>query len=476
MERTIGPHRLAQHVGQSTPGVPAYAWLASSLERLISDGILAYDTRLPGERSAADALGLSRTTVAHAYEVLRERGFAEALQGSGTRVRIPGGPVTGGGEPLADPSGFSPGAVRPHLIDMQTAAPSAISGLHAAYQRALEQLGSYTQHGGYFRDGIPRLREMLAARYSRRGVPTTSDQILITTGALAGVAASVSALLSPGQRVLVESTGYPNTLAALRRAGARLTPTPDGERDTTGERYVDTAAHAGARAALLMPDFHNPTGHLMPPHQRTRIAEAWRTHGIIGIVDETLVDTWWEGPVSTPAMAHFATDCITVGSASKTIWGGLRIGWIRAPRTLIGAVASARLSMDLGAPVLEQLVTAELLGSPDADGFGGLDGTRRHSLRTGRDLLWNAISASCPGWEATLPSGGLCLWWSLPNMNSSAIVAQAAQRGLALTRGAPFSPDGRGMEGRLRTPFALDHDSLLRAARILAEVNSSLAS
>ena len=491
MERRIGAATLVKHVGAPTNSGATYSWLASALERLICDGVLAYDTRLPGERSAASALGLSRTTVSHAYDVLRERGFAEAVQGSGTRVRIPGGPVTGGGEPLADftadvtadaAGSTSSGRgvlmtdpVGPGMIDMRTAAPTAISGLHSAYERALDQLGSYSTGGGYFRDGVPKLRELLAARYTRRGVPTRPDQILVTTGALSGLAATVSGLLSGRQRVLVESTGYPNTWAALRRSGARLVPAPDGERDVTGSGYAALTARSGAHAALLSPDFHNPTGHLMSDVQRERIADAWQRHNVLGIVDETLLDTWWDAPITAAPMARYTADCITVGSASKTIWGGLRVGWVRAPRAYVGAIASARQSLDLGAPVLEQLVTAELLGSRAAAHTGGLDADRRQSLRAARDRVWRRITDGCPGWEATVPSGGLCLWWRLPQMNSSAIVAEAAKHGLALTRGAPFSPDGRGLEGRLRTPFTLDAERLDRAVDILIDVNRTLA-
>lgn len=466
MQRMISASTLAKHLGRPSGNHAAYLWLAASVERLISDGVLAYDTRLPGERSAASALGLSRTTVAHAYEVLRERGFAEAAQGSGTRVRIPGGPVSGGGEPLADTSAMAPGATPHHLIDLQTAAPAAVAGLHAAYERALGQLGSYSSGGGYYRDGIPKLRELLAQRYTQRGVPTSADQILITTGALAGVAAAVSGVLCHGGRILVESTGYPNTLAALRRSHQRLVPVPDGEKDRTGERYAAAVSRAGAHGALLMPDFHNPTGHLMSNVQRERIAHAWTRAGVIGIVDETLLDTWWDEPVTALPMARFAPDCITVGSASKTLWGGLRIGWIRSPRQYIGAVASARLSLDLGAPVLEQLVTAELLG--------GFDAKRRDDLRAGRNYLWRTLTDGCPGWHAILPPGGLGLWWRLPEPNSSRIVALAARKGLALTRGAPFSVDGTGLEGRLRTPFAQPLEKLQQAASILIDVNAEL--
>lgn len=466
MQRTISATSLAKNLGPASSGQAAYLWLAGGIERLISDGVLTFDTRLPGERSAAQALAVSRTTVAHAYDVLRERGFAQAVQGSGTRVRIPGGLVPGGHEPLAGPTGEQPSSTASPGLDLTSASPRAVRGLHEAYRAAVDQLGSYTAGGGYYRDGVPKLRELIAQRYTDRGVATSPDQIIVTTGALAGVAAVVAGLCSSGQRALVESSGYPNTLAALRRAKLRLTPVLDGELDVSGSAYAEVAERASAHVALVMPDFHNPTGHLMGEAQRRAIASTWARHDIIGIVDETLLDTWWDEPVTVRPMAAFAPNCVSVGSASKTLWGGLRIGWIRSPRAYVGAISAARLSLDLGAPVLEQLVTAELLA---VDAQHGLDGERRAELRSARDFLHDEISRRC-GWSATRPAGGLSLWWKLPGADSSRIVSVASRAGLTLARGAIFAPDGRGLEGRLRTPFTASRDELVRAVDILERV------
>lgn len=470
MERRIGANALARLVGRPPERGSAYVWLSDRIERLVADGRLTHDTRLPSERDAAVAFGLSRTTVTHAYALLRERGFAEARRGSGTRVRIPGGPVSGGGEPVSGVlGGFDPQGG----INLTNTAPAAVGGLAERFAEASRHLAAYTHEGGYFRDGVPDLRDALAERYTARGVPTTPDQILVTTGALAGVAATALALVSPGDAVAVEPSGYPNSLASLRSRGARFVPAVESvdERRLDMRATAETFARRAPKAMLVIPDFHNPTGRFMGEEDRHDLARLWAKHGTVGIVDETLADLWLDAAPRVRPMAAFAPECITVGSASKTYWGGLRLGWVRAPRRYIGAIASARVTLDLGAPVLEQIVLAGLLRDQS-----GLDDERRAELAGRRILLRDAIARACPGWSCDLPDGGLSLWWRLPGAQSSEIVRRAALRGLTLTPGSAFSLDGRGLEGRLRTPFTLAEDDLRRAADVLVEVNASLAS
>jgi DNA-binding transcriptional MocR family regulator len=147
-----------------------------------------------------------------------------------------------------------------------------------------------------------------------------------------------------------------------------------------------------------------------------------------------------------------------VGGASKSYWGGLRIGWVRAPHDLMANLLSARLSLDLGAPVLEQLVLLELLGRSD-----GILAERRRSVAESRDTLVAAIRERLPEWELSVPSGGLCLWVSLPRPLSTAVTSAADRRGLVLAAGPQFAVDG-AMERYLRIPFTSHRPELLREA------------
>ncbi|AKT51070.1 MocR-like transcription factor YczR [Arsenicicoccus sp. oral taxon 190] len=459
--RRLSPHRLAQLLGPAGRGVPAYRWLADGIRLLVADGRVLPDTTLPSERALTAQLGVSRTTVARAYADLVERGYAEARQGSGTRTRLPGPPAPAGEEPFG-PVGRVLGADHPPgVADLTATVPPAAPGLVAAFERASAQLPRYLAGSGYHPAGLPELREALAERYESRGVPTRPDQIIVTSGALAGVAAVLRALAAPGDRVVVESPTYPNSIAALHRQGARPVAVPMAEDGFDVEGIVAAAA-AGARATLLIPDFHNPTGHLLGDDGRAALTRGHARAGVPLLVDETLQDMALDAPrLPLPTAAHGPT--ITVGSCSKSHWGGLRLGWVRADGRLPAAIQQARLSLDLGAPVLEQLALADLLRHPRPDS------ERRAALVRRRDHLHALVTAALPGWETQVPRGGLSLWWRLPRPRSSALVAAAARRGVRLASGPAFSPDGTGLEGYLRTPFTQPEETLGRAAAVIAD-------
>jgi len=460
MPASVSASRVATLLGSALERSPAYLGLADGLRLLISDGRVAGGTRLPSERELTDALGVSRTTVTRAYGVLRERGYLESRRGSGSLARLPV-PRSGG----ADDHLLSPGAPDSpgsDVLDLTVAAPVAPPGVAAAYEVAAEQLPGYLSGTGYFPSGLPALREALAQWYDDRGLPTDPAQVVVTSGALAGVALSGRALVGTGDRVVTESPTYPNAIAALRRTGARLTGVdvdPDGWDVASVEAVLRQVA---ARAAYLVPDFHNPTGALMDPEQRARVGRALSRARTTAIVDETLTDLAVDDVTMPPPLAAFAPTALTVGSASKAFWGGLRIGWVRAPLDKVGALVGARLSLDLGAPPMEQLVLTELLGRRRE-----VLADRRAGLRASREALVTALRTHLPGWRFAVPSGGLALWCELPEPLSSALAGAAERHGVLLAPGAAFAPDG-GLERFVRLPYTRSPDELGVAVERLA--------
>ena len=188
---------------------------------------------------------------------------------------------------------------------------------------------------------------------------------MVTPGALAGVSIVAQALAGRGDRVLVDTPGYPNAAERIRNAGARLATTevdPDGwDLDATAARLRQVAP----RLAYLIPDFQNPTGLLMSDEERERYAAELRRGHVTPIVDESHVMLAMEGQPMPRPFAAYAPDAITVGSASKAFWGGLRVGWVRAPLDLMEQLTKARVTLDLGVPVMEQLATVRLLEDPE---------------------------------------------------------------------------------------------------------------
>jgi DNA-binding transcriptional MocR family regulator len=432
-------------LGAALDTTPAYRGLSDALRLLIADGRLPAGTRLPSERHLTEALSVSRTTVTRAYAELRDRGYLTSRQGSGSVVALPGG-ASGRRQGTA----LHPAAehLAGDVIDLTCASMSAPAGTVAAYERAMLELPRYLGGTGYHPLGLSTLREALATRYTERGLATSPDQVMVTTGALAGLAVTARALLSPGDRVLLESPTYPNAIDTLRRSGARPVALPL-ERDGWDLEAADAALRQTApRAAYLIPDFHNPTGVLMTETQRAALGAALAGTHTVGIVDETLVDLAHDPTLTMPRpLAAHHSRTVTLGGASKSFWGGLRIGWVRAPRELMPTLVSARLTLDLGAPVLEQLVLTELLAQREE-----ILRVRRTALVASRDALVSALRDRLPQWRFRMPEGGLCLWAELPEALSTPLCAAADQRGVVLAPGSQFAVEG-GMERFLRLPF-----------------------
>jgi DNA-binding transcriptional MocR family regulator len=456
MIQRVSPARVATLLGSALDRSPAYVGLADGLRLLITDGRITGGTRLPSERDLTAQLGVSRTTVSRAYSLLRERGYLASRQGSGSVATLP--------EPRGGLSDhlLSPGDVPENSLDLTCAASAAPPGIAAAYEAAVAELPSYLSGTGYYPSGLPELREVLARRYDERGLPTTPDQIVVTTGALAATAIAARALTGLGDRVLMESPTYPNAIATLRRAGARVVGAGVEPTGWDVEAMVAALRQVSPKAAYLIPDFHNPTGRLMGAGQRAEIARALRATRTTAIVDETLVELWLDGTPPPEPMGVSAPDTISVGSASKAFWGGLRIGWLRAPRERVGMLVSSRLSLDLGAPLLEQLVLCRLLRAPEA-----LLAQRREDLRNSRDALLDALGQQLGDWRCAVPSGGLSLWCELPDALSSALSAAAERQGVLLAPGPSFAPEG-GLERFVRVPYARRADELAEAVRRLA--------
>lgn len=428
----------------------AYTALADRIRLLVLDGRIAPTTRLPAERELAAQLGVSRTTVTAAYAELRDAGFLSSVRGSGSLAQLPML-----SSPLADP-------VRSDYLDFSKATMPAMPQVLPAARRAAEQLPHYIGESGFDPIGLPVLREALAARYTARGLATTPDQIMVTVGAQHAIALIARTVMARGDRAVIENPTYPHALDALKAAGARIVPVSV----TTDEGWDLLALEQGIQRTspslgYLMPDNHNPTGRTMPTEQRVRVLELAARHGTTIVADETMAELDLDGrEAAVPFAAHGSA--ILIGSVGKSIWGGLRIGWIRADRTIIQRLARARLSGDLGTPMLEQLMVTELLGDYDA-----ILAERRIQLGAGRDRLVRMLGEAIPEWRLPHVAGGLTLWANLGAPVSSQLALAARNFGLSIAAGPRFGVDG-AFERFLRIPFSYPEEETQTAVEALA--------
>lgn len=441
----VGSATLARLLGPLPPGAPAYRALADALHRAVRDGSLPLGTRVPSERELAAALGVSRTTTSAAYDRLRDLGVLRTRRGSGSVTDLPGAAPTGP-VVLGSADGTSDGSL-PGVVDLTAAAPEAPRALAAAAERALERLPRHATGGGYAYLGLPELRARIAERYTARGVPTSPDEVLVTSGAQHATSLLLDVLVGLGDRVVVDHPGYPQTFEAIRSAGGRPVPLPVGAAGHDLDVLEDTLRQAAPRLVHLTPDHHNPTGTSLDADQRARVRDLAARFRTLVVADETLTDLTLDGPVPEPFCGPTPDrHLVAVGSASKTFWGGLRLGWVRAHRDLVARLGQARVPRDLGTAVLDQLVLLELLEAEDE-----VLAERRAALRERRDALLAAVRAV--GWQAETPPGGLSVWVDLGAPLSSALAAVAPRHGVRVVPGSAFGLDG-SFERRLRLPFA----------------------
>lgn len=453
--------RLLGHWRGEGTSEAAYHLLARALQLLIVDGRVGLGVRLPGERELAQALGVSRTTLTAAYGQLRDNGYLLSRRGSGSVTHLPGG--------RADAVETDDGGSGSPLIDWTAAALPAPAGLWEAYEEALRQLPAWLSGIGYEALGLPCLREAIARDYARRGCPTRPEQIIVTSGAQNGLTLVLRALAGPGDRIAVDHPTYHNALGAILRSSCQ--PVPISLPDTGWDLDAMDAVfrQTGPRFAYLLPDFHNPTGRLMDePDRRELVAIARRTRTPL-LIDETMVETGLAAAALAP-VATYDPDghmIISLGSASKRYWGGLRIGWIRASEQRIAEFGRLRAILDMATPVLEQLaVTVMLERDRRTD--------ERRALMRGRcDRLIALLADALPHWRAPVPDGGLALWAELPRPDASALAAMAQSLGLRIAPGPRFAVDG-AFERFVRLPFTLSEPDLQRAVERLAQADRRL--
>ncbi|MFD0370986.1 PLP-dependent aminotransferase family protein [Streptomyces sp. NPDC059071] len=457
---------------------PMYLLLAARVRQLIDEGLLPPGAALPPDRRLAGALSVGRTTVVAAYETLRQEGRLVRRQGSGTRVAPaaltpPGEPrVTETSNPmflhLLEP-------VDDVLLLSCAAPPSPPPALAEAYARLVLPADDL----GYHPAGLPALRAAVAGRYARRGLPTGPEQILVTTGAQQAIGLLTRLLVAPGDGVLVEAPTYPGALELFREAAAVPHPVAVGPDGLDVDAAIRVMERHRPALAYVIPRFQNPTGTVLPPLLGRRLVEAAEAYGVPLIDDEVLGELRLDGPEARagagagsdagvggregpPPLSAYGTEVVGIGSLSKSVWGGLRIGWVRGPAPLIARLARLKALHDLGSDVPAQLVAARLLGD-----FDPIVRSRVAELRAGHDLLRAELARLLPSWDCPPAAGGQTLWVRLPYGDGVSFAQLALRHGVAVLPGSTMDALG-GSARMLRLHFLLPHDTLVTAVGRLA--------
>jgi DNA-binding transcriptional MocR family regulator len=466
-------NRLYAQLGPWTSRTgPLYRRLADALRAAIERGEVEVGTRLPPERIMARHLSVSRTTVVQAYDLLRNDDWLESRQGSGTWVRrtppsalgvatwtAPGpAPLLKRDSILASLTGHA------NHVDLTCACLPPLPGLvEESVASTADALRAATQDHGYSALGLPTLRRAIARHLERRGLATAEGQILVTSGAQQAIALVGALFLRPHELALVESPTFLGALDALGASGATLAPLPVASDGVRLEALRDAVRQRPARLLYLTPTYHNPTGTTLAEGARREIARIVLDAQLPLLEDESLVDIALAGapPPSIAALAPRAP-VISIGSLSKLCWGGLRIGWIRAPEPVLMRLASLKVASDLGSSMLSQVVAVQLLERADE-----VRRLRRAQLLRQRDALAAELTRSLPEWSWSLPEGGLSMWVRLPHGDASEFAQVALRHGVSLLPGTVLSAGG-GHPQHLRLVYVHEPSLLAQAVERLA--------
>lgn len=439
----------------SSDGRPLHEQLFDALRTCIERGDLRPGTQLPSERSLANTLAVSRTTVVAAFRRLKSHGYLESARGSGTWVKnVRGFSPTGGVSTPAATVGHNPlfarlGVSSDDTIDFTASIVGPSPAVAETIKQAAWRADAVVTGGGYHPDGLPELRETIAERFTSRGVPTEPDQILVTSGAQQAIMLVAAAFIQPGDPVVTESPTYPGALDAFRLVGANLRTVPVEEDGLSFDEIRQAVEARKPRFVYLIPTFHNPTGTVMAELERRRLARFLEGHSTVVIDDESLVELSLTSEEVPGPLARHHDGVITVGSASKPFWGGLRIGWIRGPEDLIRRFRHYKTVFDLSTPTITQAAAVQLLDRSEE-----IISERREQLAVQRTVLCDALTALLPDWRWIPPSGGLSVWARIPRGSATELTQVAIRHGLALVPGPFFDPHSQhGMS--IRLPFVL---------------------
>jgi 2-aminoadipate transaminase len=299
-------------------------------------------------------------------------------------------------------------------------------------------------------EGLPELRDWLARRYSNRGIRVQRENVLITTGGQQALDLIGRILLDSGDRVIVENPTYLALLSAWRPTGAEFLPVGC---DADGMRMdeLEFLAQRKPKVIYCVPNFQNPQGTTLSLARRKRLVELAQEQSIAIVEDDPYGELRYSGE-ALPNVADYFSQVIHVGTFSKVLMPGLRVGWVIAPEAVIEKLTQAKQSADLHTSTLNQHLALELAGKGFLETFLPV---LRENYGERRNAMLNALAKYFPKSATwTRPEGGMFLLVTLPrHINTSELLPAALEQGVAYVPGEEFHLNGDG-KNTLRLSFA----------------------
>jgi DNA-binding transcriptional MocR family regulator len=461
--------------------------LVERFAALIDAGELEPGTKLPTTRALAEEAGVNPLTAARVYRRLGELGYTTATVGRGTFVRTrppKSGPVSAAdanddtwqlsalphrsptySEQMLQESFRAPD--RADVISLAAGWPDPATFPRKAFEEAgrrvlAERMDEALNYSAV--EGVPALREAIAELGRRHGFARAADEIVVTTGARQALDLAARALLEPGDVAVVESPTFTGTVSSFETAGARMLPMPIDEHGADVDAIERILARHEVKVVMLQTTCQNPTGTDLSPERREKLLALARERSFFILEDGVYAPLRFDGP-RLPALRNEApAHVVHVESLSKTVAGGVRIGWIAAQGPVLSRLAQLKMNSDLHTPALTQLIAADLLRGP------GYEEHIRESAaiyRERRDAMVAALERHL-GDAATwsVPNGGHNLWVTLDRpVDERLLYSEALREGVTFLPGGATQPEPTGRTS-LRLSFSIvppeDFDEALR--------------
>jgi 2-aminoadipate transaminase len=314
-------------------------------------------------------------------------------------------------------------------------------------------------------EGFGPLREWVAGELTGRGLAAEASQVLITTGSQQGLDLVGKVLIDAGSGVAVERPTY---LGALQAFAPYEPEVVSLEGDEDGPLPEALAAARGARFLYLLPNFQNPSGRCMSAARRIAVADAALVQGLPVVEDNPYGELWFDAEPPPPLAARAPANTVYLGSFSKVLAPGLRLGYVVAPKEVFPKLLQAKQAADLHTPGFNQRVVHEVI----RDGLlRDHVPTVRARYKLHRDAMRAALERHLPaGCRWSVPAGGMFFWIELPeDVDATALLPKAVERGMAYVPGAAFFAD-RAKRNTLRLSFVtVPPQDIERGVALLAQ-------
>lgn len=467
---------------------PIYIQIKEFIQHKIEIGEWTVGTKIPSQRKMAEIFEVNRSTIVQAFDELIADGLLEGNSGKGTRVKnnlwslFSNTPATDWNN-FVKKGIFQPNLPtiqdihkvepNPDIIRLGTGEPSPDLFPQAMLADILHRLPKRIQSLGYEEEkGLLELREQLSIYLKTIGINASPSSILIVSGALQALQLISLGLLKRGSTIFLEQPSYLSSLNVFQSSGINLHGVPVDHKGLSIKYIKQQKKRQDASLLYTNPTFHNPTGYVMSMEHRKELLQVCAEEQLPIIEDDVYRELWIDSPPPLPLKAMDRTGTVLyLGSISKALSPGLRIGWVVGPEPVIERLADIKMQTDYGASSLSQWAVAEWLSS-------GLYDTHleqmRASLRIRREVTLKILERDFVGiseWQK--PSGGFYIWLRLPEKISlRELFDEALKEGILLNPGNLYDP---GDVHHLRLSYAYATlEQLETGLRKLAEIIQNL--